>query len=127
MHQRLQPGELGKCHRPAVGGQFVVAASLAVGVGGAVGCLDDEAVVDQPVQRPVQRARAHLHCAVTELAHPSHQRIAVQLTAEQGEHDVERGGRERLRRCDHTRSMIYRISIVKGDLGHGRERVRDAH
>ena len=96
VHQGLEPRQLAEGHVPSVGRELVVAAPLALGTGPPVRGLDDQTVVHQAVQRPVERAGSHPDRAVALLLHPPHQRVAVRRSGGQGQDDVLRRGRERL-------------------------------
>jgi hypothetical protein len=86
---------------------------------GPVGGLDDEALVAEAVDGAVERARTHANGAVAQLGDPLHQRVAVLLSGEQGEQEVERSSRDGLPGHRHTHIVIYRKLIVKKVRGPG--------
>src|SRR5205807_9012682 len=89
-NQRLHARQFGGGDAYAVGGEAVVPPSLVARFGVVPrGRLFDEAVAQQALDGPVERARAHLDGAVTDAFDVAHERVTVLLPFEEREHDVQ--------------------------------------
>src|SRR5438132_419095 len=113
MHKTLEADHLVKRNRPSARSEPVVPAPLPVVAPDLISGLLDEAILDEAVDGSVQGAGTRAHRAVAELGDTFHQRVAVRFPVEQRQHDVQRGGGQKLRPLRHTRILIYQTSIVK--------------